>query len=267
MNKLATLSLAAGAAFLPSSALAMQGGHADSSGGAAGVSWQADAAAPALADGTAPVAVQAAAAQGMHQVHRFPHHRVHRGWRMPPFWVGPRFRIMNWRHYGFAPPPSGGWWIRYYDDALLVGPDGVIRDGRYDVEWDRYGERWERDVYGVPSYVGSGDYAPDSGDYAWVDSHEGRPGEGWAHGAPPSPGYGHGHGYSYGYGYGPVVVTETVTTTGPAYAHKGHHGKRVVTHRKMHHHDGARCDCPEHAPPPPPQMAPPPPPPPSGERG
>ena len=288
MSGLAKLSLAAAAVLIPSGAAAMQ--PVNASGETTGASWQLQPApqaevvtapeaapapealppAPMMAVEAAPPAphhvappamvhaspaapVHAAAAQGTHSMHGgFHYQRVDRGWRMPHYWMGPRFRIANWGIYGFAPPPPGATWIRYYDDALLIDRYGVVREGRWDVEWDRYGERWERDHFGVPAYVGSGDYEPGAEDYAWVEGHPGPAPESWAHG------YGHGgygYGYGYGYAYGPVVVTETVTTTGPAYAHTGHK-KHVKRHVKVEHH-GADCDC-THAEP----MAPPPPPPP-----
>jgi len=183
---------------------------------------------------------------GMH--HRFPHiRRINRGHFVPQFWWGPQFHVQNWGLYGFSQPYEDTRWIRYYDDAYLIDREGRVRDGRYGLDWDRYGERWDYER-GIPEYVGDGDFQPDDRDYAWVEGsderyaeaedgdqdyaedngeeygevyeqraekHHGRSYE--QHVAypggcqPPPPGY-----YSCGYGYGyPVVITETTVTTAP----------------------------------------------------
>lgn len=95
--------------------------------------------------------------------------RFHRGATIPHVWFGPQFHVQNWGLYGFPQPFAGGRWIRYYDDALLIDRDGRVRDGRYGMDWDRYGERWDYDEDGVPIYAGDGDYEPDDHDYEWAE--------------------------------------------------------------------------------------------------
>lgn len=74
--------------------------------------------------------------------------RPQRGYRLPRYYVAPRFFIPDWRGYGLSDPGYGRHWIRYYDDAVLVDGDGTIHDSRYGLDWDRYN-------YGpVPYYVG-----------------------------------------------------------------------------------------------------------------
>lgn len=179
--------------------------------------------------------------------------RIGRGQFVPPFWFGPQFEVRQWQVYGFPQPMPGHRWIRYYDDALLVDGRGRVHDGRYGMDWDRYGDRWGRDERGIPVYVGDGDFRPDEEDYAWAEEADDHRGEGWdyseygdegpqrgdcgargprgpgpcgrpAHGARgPAYGYsGYGEaGYGYG-GYGQVgytyvccvTITETIVETG-----------------------------------------------------
>ncbi len=97
--------------------------------------------------------------------------RMHKGSRMNNFWFGSRFRVNNWSMYGFSAPPPGWFWIRYYDDALLLDGSGMVRDYRGDFDWDRYGDRWEDDGNGVPgygaAYGGSYVYGGQPGAYPW----------------------------------------------------------------------------------------------------
>jgi Ni/Co efflux regulator RcnB len=186
---------------------------------------------------------------------RFPHiRRIDRGHMVPRFWASPRFHVRHWQMYGFPQPTAGHRWVRYYDDALLVDGRGRVRDGRYGMDWDRYGDRWGYDDSGIPVYVGDGDFQPDEQDYAWVEGQGPAHGDGgWdyseygggpgpqggcapAHPSPcggggggygyaqpmpmpmPAPGYGYSQGY-YGYANGccgTVTITETTVTTGGA---------------------------------------------------
>ena len=95
--------------------------------------------------------------------------RIQRGHVVPNFWAAPQFHVRHWQMYGFPQPMPGTRWVRYYDDALLVGRDGRVHDGRYGFDWDRYGHHWGYDEGGVPVYVGDGDFHPTDRDYAWAD--------------------------------------------------------------------------------------------------
>lgn len=201
--------------------------------------------------------------------HGYPHYkRLERGHRVDRYWSHPGYHVRDHDRYGFYDPPADQRWVRYYDDALLVDRGGMIRDGRYGLDWDQYGEGWGYDERGIPVYVGDGDYYPDDEDYAWVEQFD----RGYA-GPPPMPhhgyadGYGYGHdwedgavivhhgssyppaayypyGYGYGWGYGGVTITETtVTTTGGDCCHV----EEVVRapHRKWkqkphRHHSGPK---------------------------
>ena len=98
--------------------------------------------------------------------------RFQRGATIPHVWFGPQFHVQNWGLYGFPQPFAGGRWIRHYDDAYLIDRDGRVRDGRYGMDWDRYGERWDQDDNGVPVYAGDGDYQPGDHDYEWAERYD-----------------------------------------------------------------------------------------------
>lgn len=167
--------------------------------------------------------------------------RVERGVMMPPYWMAPQFQVRDWDVYGFAQPAQDQRWVRYYDDALLLDRYGRVIKVQSDFDWDgRDAPRYAGSD--VPVYVGDGDYHPDGGDYAYVESyddqayaahdyepgpyeddegayyegdhgpgvtvtHHGMPHPGYAYPPPP---YGYGYGY---YGWGGVTVTETTVTT------------------------------------------------------
>ena len=289
MSKLAIVTLAAGAAFLPAAALAQPGpppGHSWSQSGQ-----------------------RAVVRGGGRAMHRgFAHHRLQHGFVVHTFLMGPQFHVANWRLYGFPQPPRDHRWIRYYDDAYLVDGHGRVREGRHGLDWDQYGERWDM-ADGIPSYYGSGDFHPSEQDYAAVEAYGPSHGRGWdyseyesgqggyrdrygegrdgGHGgyrdrygerrdggygygypppyggcqpAPqPCPGAGYGYGYGYGYYGWPAVIVETTVTTGGVVEEVV---EEVVTVRQRPRRARARprrCDCPAA---PAPRR-----PPPAGERG
>lgn len=194
---------------------------------------------------------------GRGQQHRFNHiRRIDRGGFVPGFWFGPQFQISNWSMYGFSEPGDDERWVRYYDDAYLIGRDGRVRDGRYGMDWDRYGDDWDYDDNGVPIRAGDDDYERGDWDDDWADEdrrdgrrHDRRRGYGH-HGPPmPPPGYGYGYGYGgygygYGWGWGPVIVTETIVTTAPVVETRVYYETVKVAPRKVR-----RCNCARPAPP------------------
>ena len=153
--------------------------------------------------------------RGHHPGRNFRHHRMQRGGFIHGFWFGSQFHINNWQVYGFDNPGTDYRWVRYYDDACMIDREGRVRQCRYGMDWDRYGEEWEDDD-GIPSYRGRRHHDEDEE----VVETEG----GWDYGAygPPMP-PGHGpmpapggaYGGYYGYGaYAYPIVIETITTTG-----------------------------------------------------
>lgn len=60
-----------------------------------------------------------------------------RGHVMPRPLVGPRYWVRDWWGYGLPQPGPGLYWVRHYEDALLVDPHGGVHDER-SVDWGRY---------------------------------------------------------------------------------------------------------------------------------
>lgn len=170
------------------------------------------------------------------------HGRLQRGHSVGAFWRSPRVEVRNYGRYGLYPPAGDDRWVRYYDDALLVDRSGVVRDGRYGLDWDQYGDGWAEEG-GIPVYVGDGDFYPGREDYAYVEGYdqdyaeaddyeaEDYRGEVHAHGirdrgyscqvvhgnGPPMPceaGYRPGWVNDYPPG---TVITETIVTTSQGY--------------------------------------------------
>lgn len=272
MKKLAIKSLAASIALLPSGAGAQQADIQIQTHqvGNAGHSWRSG----------------HRMRQPGHRGPRFPHiRRIQRGFAVPHFWFGPQFHVRNWGRYGFSQPAQDRRWVRYYDDALLIDRRGMVHDGRYGLDWDRYGERWGYED-GIPEYVGDGDFNPDEEDYAWAEQFEGEDhaegGMAYGHGGYAQPGYGAGGYGGYGYGYGGGVITVTTTTTTTEGVATTRYVDEEVEHRpagrRVRHvrraaHPAPSCDCPAQAAPhrphprPAPQPAPARPPRITGERG
>ena len=156
---------------------------------------------------------------GFHPGPNFRHHRLQRGFFVHPFWFGPQFQVRNWQLYGFAPPPRDHRWVRFYDDAYLIDRNGRVFDHRYDLDWDEYGERWERRD-GIPYF--DGDWADDR-DEDWDDEeyaerhHRQMPPPPPACHPGPQPCGAPVHAYpGYGYGvyYPPIIIETTVTSGG-----------------------------------------------------
>lgn len=216
---------------------------------------------------------------GMHPGPGFRHQRLQRGFFIHPFWFGSQFQIGNWQAYGFS-NPGDGQWVRYYDDAYLIGRDGRVMDTRYGMDWDSYDDEWEMDG-DIPMHRGHGEWAEgdeddDGGDLHGTDGdHRRHRGHHEGHGggmmAMDGSGYGYSQGYSYGGGYGygayayPIVI-ETITTTGGGYSEEVVEEYVEVRHRARAHRR-ARCVCAAPRPAPRRPAPRPRPRPPAGERG
>lgn len=138
--------------------------------------------------------------------------RLKRGKRLPGYWISPNYIISDWAMYGLGTPPSGYYWSRYYNDAVLIDRNGMVYDSIGSVDWDRYqgGYAYDED------YAGGGGYA----DYP--PAPQGGPG----YGAPyPAPQGGPGYGAPYpapGYGGSSSSTTTYTYSTGGAYPGGGY---------------------------------------------
>lgn len=96
----------------------------------------------------------------------YTYRRFSRGGTVPPLWRDDRFQVRNWFDFGLHEPAYGYRWIRYYNDALLIGvSNGVVYDVVADVDWHR--------AYGAPVGYGAGyGYGPPWGwsgwHYGWI---------------------------------------------------------------------------------------------------
>ena len=79
------------------------------------------------------------------------YNRVKRGKRLTGYWLSPNFIINDWQVYGLGAPPSGYYWTRYYNDAVLIDRDGQVYDSRDGIDWDRY-----QGGYGYDDQYGDG---------------------------------------------------------------------------------------------------------------
>ncbi len=59
-----------------------------------------------------------------------------RGFVIPGYWIAAQFRIPDYLAFGLAAPPRGHFWIRYYDDAVLVDDGGRVWDWAGGIAWD-----------------------------------------------------------------------------------------------------------------------------------
>lgn len=208
------------------------------------------------------------AAKNAARVH---HQRLTRGHKVGGFWRGSNVHVRDPGAYGLYPPASGRRWVRYYDDALLIDDrSGMVEDGRYGLDWDRYPAPWGEDR-GIPVYVGDGDYRPDGEDMAYVDDWNDE--QRYADGGGPVREHGvryeerdhrgghqerevrYGHhdprvrynydAYPYGnpYPYG-AVVTETTVTTAPIVSTRTYYVEEEVrTTPRRHVKAKRRTNC------------------------
>jgi Ni/Co efflux regulator RcnB len=61
--------------------------------------------------------------------------RMGRGGHLPNYWMGGGFRIPDYLSWGLAAPPYGYFWVRYYDDAVLVDDRGDVWDSVDGIGW------------------------------------------------------------------------------------------------------------------------------------
>ncbi|WP_052507956.1 RcnB family protein [Sphingomonas hengshuiensis] len=61
--------------------------------------------------------------------------RLGRGAALPGYWMRPDFRVPDYLRYGLGAPPQGYFWVRYYDDAVLVDGRGQVWDTIGGIGW------------------------------------------------------------------------------------------------------------------------------------
>ena len=61
--------------------------------------------------------------------------RLGRGHHLPRYWMDRSFRVPDYLTFGLAAPPPGYFWVRYYDDAVLVDDRGNVWDSVDGIAW------------------------------------------------------------------------------------------------------------------------------------
>ena len=143
--------------------------------------------------------------------------RPSRGWTLPGYWMSSNFHLPDYYDFGLSAPPSGYFWVRYYDDAVLVDSYGRVRDSVSGIAWASAAASAGAD-YGDGYGYASGSASASASAITGVD---------------PNPGYYQGHdgdayGASYQYpgGYAPpaVVAPPAVQHCPQACTHYGQQG-------------------------------------------
>lgn len=62
---------------------------------------------------------------------------VERGVRLDPAYLDPAHTVSDTRAWGLPTAPVGLRWVRTWNDAALVDSDGVVREVRRSMDWDR----------------------------------------------------------------------------------------------------------------------------------
>lgn len=63
------------------------------------------------------------------------YHRPSRGFQLDRYWMSGNFQIPDYGSFGLQAPPNGYFWVRYYDDAVLVDSYGRVRDSVSGIAW------------------------------------------------------------------------------------------------------------------------------------
>lgn len=105
--------------------------------------------------------------------------RPRRGRTLPPYWMQSNFQIPDYLSFGLAAPPYGYFWVRYYDDAVLVDAQGGIHNSVSGIAWGSSAGAYAGGGYASSSasaYASGGQmtvidpnqgyYAPPQGGYA-----------------------------------------------------------------------------------------------------
>jgi len=78
--------------------------------------------------------------------------RPSRGFQLDRYWMSGNFQIPDYYSLGLQAPPNGYFWVRYYDDAVMVDGYGRVRDSVSGIAWaDADAEAYADAGYGSAS--------------------------------------------------------------------------------------------------------------------
>lgn len=75
--------------------------------------------------------------------------RPRRGHAIDRYWMQPDFQIPDYLSFGLSAPPYGTFWVRYYDDAVLVDARGGVQTSVSGIAWS------EASAYAGDGYASS----------------------------------------------------------------------------------------------------------------
>ena len=119
------------------------------------------------------------------------YHRPSRGWTLPSYWMTSNFGIPDYYSFGLRAPGQGYFWVRYYDDAVLVDRGGRVWDSVGGIAWAD-----------AEAYAGDGYASAESQAYASTDGGYRQPIEP----VDPNQYYGYPGGYAPSAAGGPPTV-------------------------------------------------------------
>lgn len=105
------------------------------------------------------------------------------GYVLPPYWLSPAYRVVNYGAYGLPAPVDGYGWSRYYDDAVMTDQYGRVQDHRSDLDWDRHdGDGPPPPDMGYDDEVTAPDLPPPSHAYEgrWTGTWRGQDGKAYS---------------------------------------------------------------------------------------
>ena len=115
--------------------------------------------------------------------------RPRRGGSLDHYWMQPGFQIPDYLSFGLAAPPYGTFWVRYYDDAVLIDAQGSVQASVSGIAWSS-ANSYAGDGYASSSAsasASSGGYGQQGGQIGYVDPNPPYYSEPQGGYAPPAP--------------------------------------------------------------------------------
>jgi len=96
--------------------------------------------------------------------------RPSRGFQLDRYWMSSNFQIPDYYSFGLRAPANGYYWVRYYDDAVMVDSYGRVRDSVSGVSWGgASASASASDGYASSSAAAGGSYGSNRGEITRVE--------------------------------------------------------------------------------------------------